>query len=102
MKEIKIFERLLPVSRQKSGRVVVLHDIFITPTETKTAKKTIFGQSATAPDSRLYNTAKSPPGTSIIEIAGKLGFADQSHFHRHFQKRIALPPKQYQKLFNPV
>ena len=39
-------------------------------------------------------------GYSISDTAAKLGFADQSHFHRNFQKRIALTPKQYQNLCN--
>ncbi|WDE05756.1 AraC family transcriptional regulator [Thalassomonas viridans] len=40
-------------------------------------------------------------GAGITETAAALGFADQSHFHRHFQKRIALTPKQYQNCFQP-
>ena len=38
-------------------------------------------------------------GNSIIDTAGLLGFADQSHFQRHFKKRIAVTPGQYQSFF---
>ncbi len=47
---IKIFERFLHISRQENGRVVVLHDIFLTPIEVKTAKKIILGQRSTDPN----------------------------------------------------
>ena len=36
-------------------------------------------------------------GHSIVEVALKLGFADQSHFQRHFKKRHAITPKAYQQ-----
>lgn len=39
-------------------------------------------------------------GNSLAETAGLLGFADQSHFQRHFKKRLALTPKQYQSFFS--
>lgn len=38
-------------------------------------------------------------GHTLIEIAGVLGFADQSHFQRHFKQRMAITPKQYQAFF---
>lgn len=38
-------------------------------------------------------------GTSLIDTAAQLGFADQSHFQRNFKKRMALTPKQYQTFF---
>jgi|GEM_PF-4553030 len=41
---IKIFEWFLHISRQKNGRVVILHDIFLTQIGVKTAKKIIHGQ----------------------------------------------------------
>ncbi|WP_281561105.1 AraC family transcriptional regulator [Thalassomonas sp. RHCl1] len=64
--------------------------------------KQLYGQSPHAfqLDQRISKAKKLlAQGKSIVETAGKLGFADQSHFHRHFQKRIALTPKQYQNLF---
>jgi len=36
-------------------------------------------------------------GKSIVNTALELGFNDQSHFHRHFLKRVAATPKDYQK-----
>lgn len=41
-------------------------------------------------------------GESLAEVALSLGFADQAHFQRHFKKRVAVTPKQYQELFNTV
>ncbi|WP_084629083.1 AraC family transcriptional regulator [Neptunomonas japonica] len=38
-------------------------------------------------------------GHSLVEISGVLGFADQSHFQRHFKQRMAITPKQYQAFF---
>jgi AraC-like DNA-binding protein len=38
-------------------------------------------------------------GESIIETSLALGFNDQSHFQRHFRKRLALTPSQYQSFF---
>ncbi len=38
-------------------------------------------------------------GYSLVEISGALGFADQSHFQRHFKQRMAITPKQYQAFF---
>ncbi|WP_026957390.1 helix-turn-helix domain-containing protein [Aliagarivorans taiwanensis] len=35
-------------------------------------------------------------GSSLAETAVSLGFADQAHFQRHFKKRVALTPGQYQ------
>lgn len=39
-------------------------------------------------------------GRSLTHVALSLGFADQSHFQRHFKKRIAITPKQYQQFFS--
>lgn len=36
-------------------------------------------------------------GTPIVEVAHQLGFADQSHFQRHFKNRHAVTPKNYQR-----
>jgi AraC-like DNA-binding protein len=38
-------------------------------------------------------------GESLSGIALDLGFSDQAHFQRHFKKRIAVTPKQYQSFF---
>ncbi|BBB31108.1 AraC family transcriptional regulator [Neptunomonas japonica] len=38
-------------------------------------------------------------GHSLVEISGVLGFADQSHFQRHFKQRMAITPRQYQAFF---
>ena len=38
-------------------------------------------------------------GLSLVAIANTLGFADQSHFQRHFKSRTALTPRQYQHFF---
>ena len=37
-------------------------------------------------------------GHSIVDVAQQLGFADQSHFQRHFKKRHAVTPRIYQRL----
>lgn len=36
-------------------------------------------------------------GHSLISVAHSLGFADQSHFQRHFKHRHAVTPKVYQQ-----
>ena len=38
-------------------------------------------------------------GNGLAETALELGFADQSHFQRHFKKRVAVTPKSYQSFF---
>ena len=38
-------------------------------------------------------------GHDISEISYLLGFNDQSHFQRHFKKRLAMTPKKYQSAF---
>lgn len=38
-------------------------------------------------------------GTTLAETSTQLGFADQAHFQRHFKKRVAVTPKQYQSFF---
>ncbi|CAN5391513.1 AraC family transcriptional regulator [soil metagenome] len=40
-------------------------------------------------------------GDSLVEVALQLGFADQSHFQRHFKQRHAVTPKVYLGL-NPA
>ncbi len=34
-------------------------------------------------------------GTGVLDVAAATGFADQSHFHRHFRRSLGLTPKQY-------
>jgi transcriptional regulator GlxA family with amidase domain len=34
-------------------------------------------------------------GASIADAAHSSGFADQSHFTRHFRRRLGMTPKQY-------
>ncbi|OGB35449.1 MAG: transcriptional regulator [Burkholderiales bacterium RIFCSPLOWO2_12_FULL_61_40] len=36
-------------------------------------------------------------GNSMVDVAQQLGFADQSHFQRHFKKRHAVTPMHYQR-----
>lgn len=36
-------------------------------------------------------------GNTIVDVAQQLGFADQSHFQRHFKNRHAVTPKVYQR-----
>jgi len=51
-------------------------------------------------DTRIRQARKMlQQGDSLVEVAGRLGFADQSHFQRHFKKRLAVTPKQYQSFF---
>ena len=51
-------------------------------------------------DTRIRRAKKMlQQGDSLVEVAGRLGFADQSHFQRHFKKRLAVTPKQYQSFF---
>ncbi|MBR9883589.1 MAG: AraC family transcriptional regulator [Oceanospirillales bacterium] len=38
-------------------------------------------------------------GTALIDTAQRLGFSDQAHFHRHFKRRTAVTPGQYQACF---
>ncbi len=38
-------------------------------------------------------------GRALADIAFDLGFADQAHFQRHFKKRVAVTPRQYQGFF---
>lgn len=38
-------------------------------------------------------------GTGILDTSLALGFNDQSHFQRHFKKRLAVTPRQYQDFF---
>jgi AraC-like DNA-binding protein len=36
-------------------------------------------------------------GGSLADVAHSLGFADQSHFQRHFKRRHAVTPRVYQQ-----
>lgn len=38
-------------------------------------------------------------GLALSRVASELGFADQAHFQRHFKRRLALTPGQYQGFF---
>jgi len=38
-------------------------------------------------------------GCTLADTAHRLGFADQAHFQRHFKRRMAVTPKQYQRFF---
>lgn len=38
-------------------------------------------------------------GATISTVAVKTGFTDQSHFHRHFKRIVAVTPKQYRDSF---
>jgi len=61
--------------------------------------KQVFGQTPHAfqLDQRI-NRAKRllRQGHALADVAHALGFADQSHFQRHFKKRHALTPRAYQ------
>ncbi|WP_221568756.1 helix-turn-helix domain-containing protein [Alkalihalobacillus sp. TS-13] len=35
---------------------------------------------------------------SISEVAAEVGFADQSHFHRHFKRLVGCTPREYLKM----
>jgi AraC-like DNA-binding protein len=37
-------------------------------------------------------------GRPIADVAAETGFADQSHFHRHFLKAFGMPPGRWQRL----
>lgn len=64
--------------------------------------KQSFGQTPHAfqIDQRL-NMAKKllKQGAALADVAHQLGFADQAHFQRHFRKRHATTPKNYQGKF---
>ena len=36
-------------------------------------------------------------GASVVEAAGRAGFADQSHLGRHFKKLVAMSPGEYRR-----
>ena len=38
-------------------------------------------------------------GRALADVALELGFSDQAHFQRHFKKRVAVTPRQYQGFF---
>jgi AraC-like DNA-binding protein len=40
-------------------------------------------------------------GTPIIDVAGDIGFTDQSHFTRHFKRITGVTPGQYLPQFRP-
>ena len=37
-------------------------------------------------------------GQAIADVAAETGFADQSHFHRHFLKTFGMTPGRWQRL----
>lgn len=43
----------------------------------------------------LHATRMLTAGTTIAETAFQAGFADQSHFTRHFKRLMGMTPKQY-------
>lgn len=64
--------------------------------------KEAYGQSPHAfqLDQRIKKAKKLlQSGESLLDTALSLGFSDQSHFQRHFKKRIAITPLQYQRCF---
>lgn len=64
--------------------------------------KASFGQSPHAYqlDQRIKRSMRLlQNGNELVDVAADLGFADQSHFQRHFKKRTALTPRQYQRFF---
>lgn len=36
-------------------------------------------------------------GEGQVDVAGEVGFCDQSHFHRHFRRIVGLPPGQFMR-----
>lgn len=40
-------------------------------------------------------------GTAIAEVAGLVGFTDQSHLTRHFTRIVGVPPGAYRKERTP-
>lgn len=42
-----------------------------------------------------YAKALLDAGTAIAEVAAESGFADQSHFTRHFRRLVGMTPRQY-------
>ncbi|WP_445399286.1 helix-turn-helix domain-containing protein [Zobellella sp. An-6] len=40
-------------------------------------------------------------GLALSRVASELGFTDQAYFQRHFKRRLALTPGQYQGFFRP-
>lgn len=44
---------------------------------------------------RAQELLRSKPGRTIAEIACELGFADESHFRRHFRRIVGTTPSQY-------
>ena len=44
----------------------------------------------------------SNPGHSWVELAARLGYSDQPHLAREFQKLIGMTPKQFEKHFHSI
>lgn len=44
---------------------------------------------------RARDLLRQQPSRSIAEIASQLGFADESHFRRHFKRRVGITPSDY-------
>ena len=42
-----------------------------------------------------HATAMLGAGASIVDAAMQTGFADQSHFTRHFKRLVGMTPRQY-------
>ncbi|MGF1725369.1 AraC family transcriptional regulator [Photobacterium nomapromontoriensis] len=105
----------LPTTQLKQAREILCDELDVNRSVTELAEQVGLGrfqlirsftkQYGTSPHAFLLDEkikrgrALLKQGTSISEASLQLGFADQSHFHRHFKKRVALTPKQFQAFF---
>ena len=46
---------------------------------------------------RAKQLLKKEPEKAIVEIALECGFANQTHFHKHFRKHTGMTPKTYRE-----